>query len=78
MAYDTRPNKLDAMAAERGVTVKELLTEALVNGKGKSGAARLLGLNVNSIRNKVKRLGLVVEWDGQVTVSEQGIVDAHA
>lgn len=67
---DTRPGKLAIIAQNRGVTVKELVIDALKKGKSQAGAALELGVNVNTIRHHIKHLGLQVEHIVSVKVSE--------
>jgi hypothetical protein len=67
---DTRPGKLAVIAESKGVTVKELVIDALKKGKSQVGAALVLGVNVNTIRHHVKSNGLQINQIVSVTVSE--------
>mgnify|MGYP000846921670 CR=1 FL=1 len=66
-----KPGKLAEMAQERGLSTSELVRLALKEGGSKMGAARYLGVNPNTIRYHIQRLGITVTTQFQVDVVEQ-------
>jgi transcriptional regulator with GAF, ATPase, and Fis domain len=63
--------KLAVIAADEGKTVDEVVIHAIKKAGSQTGAARLLGVNPNTIRYHVKRLGLQVttEYTARVEVA---------
>ena len=59
MAHLTR--KLEAMAADEGKTIEDIIVAAIKEAGSTTGAARLLGVNANTVRYHRRKLGLKVE-----------------
>lgn len=59
MAKLTR--KLEAISADEGKSIEDIIIDALKTGGSIAGAARVLGVNPNTVRYHKRRLGLKVE-----------------
>lgn len=61
-------HKLAAMSSDKGKTIEEIIVAAIKEAGSIAGAARLLGLNPNTVRYHKRRLGLKVEVSYTATV----------
>lgn len=52
---------LEDIARQRNVSIDTLIREALSTGGSITGAARVLGVNRNTVRHHMKRMGIQVE-----------------
>lgn len=57
----TLTRKLEAIAADEGKSVEDIIVKAITEAGSITGAARLLGVNPNTVRYHKRRLGLKVE-----------------
>lgn len=57
----TRPNRLKAQANEQGISVLDLVKEAIQSEGTKLGAATRLGVTRNTITYHLKKAGLEME-----------------
>lgn len=69
MAGMTR--KLTILAANEGKTVSAIVVAAIKEAGSQTAAARLLGVNPNTIRYHVRKLGITVTTQFQADVVEQ-------
>jgi len=72
MARMTR--KLTALAESEGKTVSAIVVAAIKEAGSQTAAARLLGVNPNTIRYHVRRLGIKVTTQFQAEVVEQPVI----
>lgn len=57
----TGSRPLEDIARQRGVSIDTLIREALSTGGSITGAARVLGVNRNTVRHHMKRMGIQIE-----------------
>jgi transcriptional regulator with GAF, ATPase, and Fis domain len=67
----TRPKKLTDMAAMKGVTVKQMVKDALESEKSILGAAKLLGCAPTSIQHHMRRYRMTLLESRTVQVVEE-------
>lgn len=69
---DHRPNKIVALARSEGKPVREIIVNAIVQAGSATGGARVLGVNSNTMRYWMKKLGI------KVTVSQSAKVEVQS